>query len=39
MGGKQSRLSAEDFMFLEEETGMARAVLEVTGGGGGAGCF
>jgi len=28
MGGKQSRLSAEDFSFLEEETGMARPVLE-----------
>ena len=29
MGGKQSRLSEEDFRFLEEETGMSKATLQV----------
>ena len=30
MGAKQSRLSEEDFLFLEEETAMSKATLEVT---------
>ena len=29
MGAKQSRLSEEDFLFLEEETGMSKATLQV----------
>jgi len=29
MGAKHSRLSEEDFLFLEEETGMSKATLEV----------
>ena len=29
MGAKQSRLSDEDFLFLEEETGMSKATLQV----------
>ena len=29
MGGKQSRLSEEDFRFLQEETGMSKATLQV----------
>jgi hypothetical protein len=29
MGAKHSRLTPEDFTFLEEETGMTRATLEV----------
>ena len=29
MGAKQSRLSEEDFLFLEEETAMSKATLEV----------
>ena len=30
MGAKQSRLSEEDFHFLEEETAMSKATLEVS---------
>ena len=30
MGAKHSRLSEEDFLFLEEETGMSKATLEVS---------
>ena len=29
MGAKQSRLSEEDFLFLEEETAMSKTTLEV----------
>ena len=29
MGAKQSRLSEEDFLFLEEETGMSKTTLQV----------
>ena len=29
MGAKQSRLSDQDFLFLEEETGMSKATLQV----------
>ena len=29
MGAKQSRLSDEDFLFLEEETGMSKTTLQV----------
>ena len=29
MGAKHSSLSEEDFLFLEEETGMSKATLEV----------
>ena len=29
MGAKQSKLSEEDFLFLEEETGMSKATLQV----------
>ena len=29
MGAKHSRLSDEDFLFLEEETGMSKATLQV----------
>ena len=29
MGAKQSRLSDQDFLFLEEETGMSKTTLQV----------
>ena len=31
MGGQASKLSQEDFLFLEQETGMTRTTLEVQG--------